>query len=73
MVLCLTITLFLPLVTYLAVDRVEERLYARSSATPILVGSKGSPFLLTFNAIYFKTPPRGAPPPGRLPPGQEAG
>jgi putative ABC transport system permease protein len=54
-VLCLTIAVFLPLVTLLAVDLVDGHLYARGETTPILVGSKGSPFLLTFNSIYFKT------------------
>jgi putative ABC transport system permease protein len=55
LVLSLTITLFLPLVTFLAVDQVNRHLYARSRTTPILVGSKGSPFLLTFNSLYYKT------------------
>jgi putative ABC transport system permease protein len=54
-VLCLTITIFLPLVTFRAVEMVDEHLYARSKKTPLLVGSKGSPFLLTLNSIYFKT------------------
>lgn len=55
LVLSLTLTLFLPMVTFLAVDQVNRHLYARSRTTPILVGSKGSPFLLTFNSLYYKT------------------
>lgn len=54
-VLCLTITIFLPLVTFQAVNMVDAKLYDRSMKTPLLVGSKGSPFLLTLNSIYFKT------------------
>ncbi len=53
--LCLSITIFLPLVTYMSVNMIDEQLYERSESTPVLVGSKGSPFLLTFNSIYFKT------------------
>lgn len=54
LILCLTITLFLPLVTRLSIHSVNARLFERSRSTPILVGSKGSPFLLTFSSIYFR-------------------
>jgi len=55
LVLCLTITIFLPLVTAYSVTKVNNRLFERGDATPIVVGGKGSPFLLTFNSIYFRT------------------
>ncbi len=55
LVLCLTITIFLPLVTWLASGMLKEQMTARSDETPILIGSKGSPFLLTLNSVYFQT------------------
>ena len=55
LIVCLTIALFLPMVTRLSSSMLHEEMTARSDTTPLLIGSKGSPFLLTLNSIYFKT------------------
>jgi len=55
LVLCISIAIFLPLVTCLTSGMIHEEMTGRSDKTPLLIGSKGSPFLLTLNSIYFKT------------------
>jgi len=55
LILCMTIAIFLPLSTFITARMLDREMLARSNTTPLLIGSKGSPFLLTLNAIYFKT------------------
>ncbi len=55
LIVCLTIAIFLPMVTWLSSSMLHEEMTARSDGTPLLIGSEGSPFLLTLNSIYFKT------------------
>jgi putative ABC transport system permease protein len=55
LILCMTIAVFLPLVTCLSRNMIQEQMTERSDRTPLLIGSKGSPFLLTLNSIYFRT------------------
>ncbi len=54
LVLGLTVALFLPVVTWLVGDEIENRLMARARATPILLGHKGNEFDLVMNALYFR-------------------
>ena len=51
----LTVTFFLPLGTWLVSGMLKESMTGRADATPLLIGSKGSPFLLTLDSIYYKT------------------
>ena len=55
LVLCLSIAGFLPLASFRTAAVVEAHLYDRGKATPVVVGAKGSPFLLTLNTLYFRT------------------
>jgi putative ABC transport system permease protein len=54
LVLGLTVALFLPVVTWLAGEAVEQRLMSRARATPVLLGHKGNEFDLVMNALYFR-------------------
>ena len=54
LVLCLAITLFVPVATSLLTARYERSLVARSDATPLVVGAKGSRFDLVLGALYFR-------------------
>jgi putative ABC transport system permease protein len=50
----LTVAMFLPVVTWLAGDQIEDRLMARARSSPILLGHKGNEFDLVMNALYFR-------------------
>ena len=50
----LTVALFLPMVTWLAGEQVEQRLMSRARSSPILLGHKGNEFDLVMNALYFR-------------------
>ena len=54
LVLGLTVALFLPMVTWLAGEQVEQRLMARARSSPVLLGHKGNEFDLVMNALYFR-------------------
>ncbi len=54
LVLGLTVALFLPAVTFLAGEQLEERLMARARSSPLLLGHKGNEFDLVMNALYFR-------------------
>jgi putative ABC transport system permease protein len=60
LVLLLSITLiaFLPAALRVLVRQSERELTARAAATPLLIGTRGSPLELVLNSIYFapKTP-----------------
>ncbi len=55
-VAAVTLSLFLPLAVWQVVGAAEVHLRARSAATPLLMGAKGSPLELVFNALYFAEP-----------------
>jgi putative ABC transport system permease protein len=48
-----TVALFLPLFTFLAAERIENRLLHRARSSPILLGHKGNEFDLTMTSLYF--------------------
>ena len=54
LLVCLTLTLFLPSSIHLLVNNFERSLWGRSEQTPMVVGAKGSRFDLVLHALYFK-------------------
>jgi len=54
LVLGLTVALFLPVLTWLVSEQVEQRLLSRSRSSPVLLGHKGNEFDLVMNALYFR-------------------
>lgn len=54
LILGTTVALFLPLFTYLAAERVEDRLLQRAVSSPLLLGRKGNEFDLTMASLYFR-------------------
>jgi putative ABC transport system permease protein len=49
----ITLILYLPVGLRVLVDQSSEQLTARAQATPLVVGSKGSPLELVLNTLYF--------------------
>ena len=56
LVAAFTLVWLLPAGIALVVGKVEERLRARASGTPLLLGQAGSPLELVFNGLYFTKP-----------------
>lgn len=54
LVVCLALTLFLPVTTRLLVNRYEDDLRARSDSTPLIAGAKGNRIDLTMTTLYFR-------------------
>ena len=54
LILGTTVALFLPLFTYLAAERIEDRLLQRADSSPLLLGRKGNEFDLTMASLYFR-------------------
>lgn len=54
LVLCFTVTIFLPLATRTLISRYSEDLTARGEHTPLVAGAKGNRFDLTLAALYFR-------------------
>lgn len=54
LVLGLSIAMYLPIFSYFAAERVQEKLVERGEASPILIGYKGDQFDITMNALYFR-------------------
>lgn len=54
LLVCLTITIFLPLALHQLIGYYEGELSARARATPMLVGAKGDRFDLVLSSLYFK-------------------
>ena len=54
LVLGVTITLFLPIFTWIAAHRLEGELLARARASPILLGHAGNEVDLTLATLYFR-------------------
>ena len=53
LMLCLSLTLVLPLVTQLVIWQLDRELRARAAATPLVVGAIGNRFDLVLKALYF--------------------
>ena len=58
LLVCLTITIFLPLTLHQLIRFYEDELGQRARMTPLLCGAKGDRFDLVLSGLYFK----GAPP-----------
>ena len=56
-VLCLALTLWLPLTVRLLLHQFREEIAARARSTPLVIGAKGSRIDLALNALYFDTLP----------------
>jgi len=54
LLVCLTITIFLPLALHQLVRLYEDELGQRARQTPLLVGAKGDRFDLVLSSLYFK-------------------
>ncbi len=67
LVASITLILFVPAALRTLVDRSERQLTARAEATPLLVGTKGSPLELVLSSLYF-----GQDVPERMPFGETA-
>ena len=57
LIAAITVILFLPLALELVLERSSERLRARATATPLLLGAPGSPLELVLSALYFDAEP----------------
>ena len=55
MVVCLTITLFLPIAVQVMISHYEDDLMARAESTPLIVGAKGNRYDLVLKSLYFTT------------------
>lgn len=53
LVLCVTLTLFMPIALQQIVQQYEETLSIRAEQTPLLLGAKGNRFDLTLKSLYF--------------------
>ncbi len=53
MIVCLTITLFLPLAAHVMIHHYEHDLMARARTTPLIVGAKGNRYDLVLKSLYF--------------------
>jgi len=53
MVVCLTITLFLPIAVHVMIRHYEDDLMARAESTPLIVGAKGNRYDLVLKSLYF--------------------
>jgi putative ABC transport system permease protein len=51
---CVFLTAFLPIAIEILLNSFEKEIVARSQATPIVVGPKGSRFDLTLRSLYFR-------------------
>lgn len=53
MIVCLTITLFLPIAAHMLIQHYEGDLMARARSTPLIVGAKGNRYDLVLKSLYF--------------------
>lgn len=54
-VLCLALTLWLPVTVRLLLNQFRADIVSRAEATPLVIGAKGSRIDLALNALYFDT------------------
>ncbi len=57
LIAAITVILFLPLALELVLERSSERLRARATDTPLLLGAPGSPLELVLSSLYFDGDP----------------
>ncbi|MDB4756575.1 ABC transporter permease [Mariniblastus sp.] len=57
LILCLTLSIFLPLAGRAVLKNLEDELQARANATPLVIGAKGSRFDLALHTLYFDVQP----------------
>jgi len=55
LVTAITLIFYLPVGLRVLVEQSSEQLTARAEATPLLVGSKGSPLELVLNSLYYRS------------------
>ena len=56
MVLCIVLTVLLPVALGILLSSFNEQIVARANATPVLVGARGSRVDLTMHSLYFRVP-----------------
>lgn len=57
-VLCLTLTGFVPVLLWLVLGEFDQRIAARADSTPLVIGPPGSGVDLTLHALYFTARPK---------------
>jgi len=55
MVLCIVLTLLMPIALSILLSSFNRQIVARAESTPLIVGAKGSRVDLTMHGLYFKT------------------
>ena len=53
MILCIVLTLLMPIALSILLSSFNRQIVARADATPLVVGAKGSRVDLTMHALYF--------------------
>ena len=53
MIVCLTITFFLPIAVHVMIRHYEHDLVARAKSTPLIVGARGNRYDLVLKSLYF--------------------
>lgn len=53
LVVCLTVTLFLPIAVQVMIGHYERDLTARAESTPLIVGAKGNRYDIVLKSLYF--------------------
>ena len=56
-ILCLALTIWLPLTVRLLLNQFRSEIISRASETPLIVGARGSQIDLALHALYFDTVP----------------
>ena len=55
MVLCIVLTLLMPIALSILLSSFNKQIVARAEATPLIVGAQGSRVDLTMHGLYFRT------------------
>ena len=55
LIICITLTAFLPVALHFLVERFQTQLMKRAETTPLIVGAKGSRFDFVLHTLYFET------------------
>ena len=55
LIACISLTLYLPVAVSILLTQFNRQIVARAESTPSVIGSKGSEFDLTLDALYFQT------------------
>jgi putative ABC transport system permease protein len=57
LVLSMAVTVFIPMVTHVAIGRFQSHMMKRAESTPLVIGTKGSRFGLAIHGLYFRGDP----------------